>query len=97
MCVDRNAAVFKAVTVHLPSSISSFWASCFCQLRAIAKREHRKLATATHGALLYVCIELLERDPRGPPLSSVTSHDVPPNEPAALTHWSGLSNDPAHS
>ena len=66
--VDMNAAMFKDVTVHITSSISRFWALCLCQLRAIAKRAHRKLATATHDALLYACIELLERDPRGPPL-----------------------------
>ena len=38
--VDKNAAIYKAVTIHLRSSISSSWASCLCQLRAIAKREH---------------------------------------------------------
>ena len=73
--VDRNAAVFKDVTIHLPSSISRFWASCLCQLRAITKREHRNLAIATHDALLYACMHRVAR--ARPPMNAlVTSHDV---------------------
>ena len=74
--VDTNAAVYKYVTTHLPSSISSLWTSCLCQLRVIAKREHRKIATTTHGASLYTWIELLKRDHRAPSFASLSSHDV---------------------
>ena len=48
----RNGTLFaskKAVTIHLPSSIPTFWASWLYLLRAIAKIEHQKIATATHG------------------------------------------------
>ena len=48
--------------------------------------EHQKIATATHGALLYAYIVLFERECRESPPSSVTSHNVPPGQPA-LTSW----------
>ena len=44
---DRNAVAYKGVIIHFPRSISIVWASCICQLRAIAKREHQKLASDT--------------------------------------------------
>ena len=48
--------------------------------------EYRNIAVATSGVLHCACIELLEYDFRRPPLSSVTSHDVPPGQ-LVLTSW----------
>ena len=93
---DRNAVAYKGVIIHLPRSISIVWALCICQLRAIAKREHQTLATATHDALIYACIEWLERDPRRLPLSSMTSHDMPPVQ-LTLTSELRTFRDLAHS
>ena len=47
-----------------------------------AKRDQRKGEPATHGAMLYACIELLEREPSGSPISHDTHRDSP-----ALTSW----------
>ena len=65
---DRNEAVYRAASVDIRGSTNRYWTTCICHLRAIAKREHRKVATATSGAMLYACIELLEREPTGVPV-----------------------------
>ena len=95
--VDRNAVVSEAVTLRLLSSIASFRASCLRQLRGIATRKHRQLASTPHGVSLYACIELLEHDPRGPLLSSMTSHAILPRQTCRWRPGSALSNARAHS
>ena len=70
--------------------------SLICQLSTIAQKEHRTIASTPRGVLLYACIELPDRDPRRPPLSLMTSHDVPPGNPA-LTSWLRTFPRSAHS
>ena len=82
---DRNEAVYCAASVDIRGS--SYWATCICHLRAIAKREHRKVVTATSGAMLYACIELLEREPTGVPVFTGPSHGQPSDHPPAITAW----------
>ena len=61
------------VTKHILSTTTRFWATCVCQLGVIATREHQQLSSAIRGAMLHVCIELLEHEPRGSPGSTRTS------------------------
>ena len=84
---DRNEAVYRAATINICGSTQSCWATCICHLRAIAKREHRKVATATQGAMLYACIELLEREPTGVPVFTGPRHGQAPSHLPAITAW----------
>nr|BAP69111.1 RxLR effector candidate protein [Hyaloperonospora arabidopsidis Emoy2] len=54
---DRNDAVYPTATTDITSTMTSFWTACILQLRAIAIREHRKMLSAIHYAMLYACIE----------------------------------------
>ena len=38
---DRNDAVYQAARKDFTSTVTSFWTTCICQLRASAIREHR--------------------------------------------------------
>ena len=79
----------KANLVHPCHDMpNSYWATCIYHLRAITKREHRRVATTTStSGTLYACIELLEREPTGVPVFTGPSHGRPPDHPPAITAW----------
>nr|BAP69110.1 RxLR effector candidate protein [Hyaloperonospora arabidopsidis Emoy2] len=54
---DRNDAVYPAATTDITSTMNIFWTACIRQLRAVAIREHRKMSSAIHYAMLFACIE----------------------------------------
>ncbi|KAF1778115.1 hypothetical protein GQ600_21916 [Phytophthora cactorum] len=83
--VDRNEAVYRYKKISLQECAAQYWVIGTRQLRALAKREHRKAGTAIRGATLLACLELFVQDPRGSPSLSAISHDQPPGTPAIIS------------
>ena len=79
---DRNDAVYPTATTDITSTMTSFWTACILQLRAIAIREHRKMLSAIHYAMLYACIERLEHKSCGSPGVLEEVPGLPPEHPA---------------
>ncbi|KAF1772445.1 hypothetical protein GQ600_9026 [Phytophthora cactorum] len=73
--VDRNEAVFRDKKTSLQVCAAQYWVIGTRQLRALAKREHRKADTSIRGATLLACLELFVQDPRGFP-----NHDTLPTQ-----------------
>ena len=84
LSADRNDAVYQAATTDITSTMTSFWIACIRQLKAIAIREHQKMSSAIHGAMLFECIELLEHKPCGSPGVLEEVPGLPPALPAWL-------------
>uniref|UniRef100_M4BML1 RxLR effector candidate protein n=1 Tax=Hyaloperonospora arabidopsidis (strain Emoy2) TaxID=559515 RepID=M4BML1_HYAAE len=85
--IQRNRVVFQREDVTLEGSVEEVWKTGMRQLRAVAKREFRRIETEFQGARLLLCQRQLARQPREPP-PMVTSPVQPPDsneEPALLT------------